>query len=68
MLGNEAGIERNQQAHGLVGQIELGPVVGTDEPPVCAGQAVAVTVDDLVYAARVGEEPGGLPVVVNIGH
>lgn len=61
-----AGIERNQQANGLVGQIEYGPVVGTDEPPVRAGQAVAVSADDL--AARVGEESGDLPVVVDIGH
>ena len=67
VLGNEAGIERDKQTNGPVGQIEFGPVIGRDEAPFCLAGVAAMPANYLVYACRVGEEATGLTVVVDIG-
>ncbi len=68
MLGDEAGVQRHEQRKASMGKIDVASVVVVKEPPASVGRRGAVRGDDGVHPRGVGEEPGGAPVGVDVGH
>jgi hypothetical protein len=68
VLGDESGVERDEEIEACPGQSGFCRVVGTDESPGASRCVGAVATDDLVDAFDVLEEAFRSRVAVEVGH